>query len=285
MKNDIIFKSSNGTEAKIILDSENPYNGIRLTTMQLRYPRFIHAELMTHRVFSRNASSSRAIPVEKMIKQVIEEPATPIHWGANQPGMQADIELSEPLKDKAILLWKSAALRAASVAQEMHNLGLHKQVANRILEPFQFISVVLTATEWDNWFALRSHPDAQPEIRDLSDRMADCLGISQAIPREYHLPYVSDEEIASEGVETCFKLSTARCARVSYLTHDGQTPDIQKDIALYERLVGSVPIHASPTEHPAMGVLHTNFIKNFRGWYQHRCAVENTVENTVENAR
>ena len=163
-------------EVKILADSISP-QGKRITTFQLKYWRGIHAELLTHRVFSRNASSSRAIPVAKMIEQVRQDPAMPIHWGANQSGMQAHKELQGEDRRKAMEQWFTAAEMASDIAEEMTKIGLHKQVANRILEPFQYISVVLTATDFDNWFELRDHEDAQPEIRELAREMNIALTV------------------------------------------------------------------------------------------------------------
>lgn len=243
------------TTAKVILDST--YKDSRITTMQLRYPRLIHSEFMTHRVFSRNASSSRAIPVEKMLRQVREEPAMPIHWGKNQSGMQAREEVDNIVEAKT--LWLAAAKEAASIAATMMEMGLHKQVVNRILEPFQYISVIVTSTEWDNFFALRDHPDADPNIADLARKMRVVYDDSQpqALTRgTYHLPYITAfewEEYASGkcGIDALIKCSVARCARVSYMTHDGDLPNMDKDIALYERLAFAEPPHLSPLEHQA----------------------------------
>ena len=267
--------------AKIIEDSIAG-NGVRLTTLQLKYPRLIHSEFMTHRVFSRNASSSRAIPVAKMIEQVRTDPAMPIHWGSNQPGMQARVELEGNDRLRAIARWQLAAEAAASHAEVMMELGLHKQVANRILEPFQWIHVIVTATEWDNFFSLRAHPDAQPEIHALAEAMKQAFADSRPMPLEegeWHLPYVTRLERATHlhDVDLLMKLSAARCARVSYLTHDGQAPDIEKDLALYERLVGSVPLHASPVEHQATPLPAADMWSgNFRGWLQYRKLVESS---------
>lgn len=266
--------------AKVIEHSMSTSTGIPLTTMQLTYPRFIHAEFMTHRVFSRNASSSRAIPVAKMIEQVRNEPAAPIHWGKNQPGMQANEELSG--QDRAFVqqLWLKAAQQASDIADAMNGFGAHKQVANRILEPFQYMHVIVTATEWDNFFALRAHPDAQPEIHALALVMKHAM--QESTPRwidpdEWHLPYVTYDERLNHPTELLLKLSAARCARVSYLTHDGQKPEIEKDLALYDRLVGGVPLHASPIEHQATPMATGDLWSgNFKGWLQHRQVVESS---------
>lgn len=272
-----------GFQAKVIEDS-HAMNGVRLITMQLRYPRFVHAEFMTHRVFSRNASSSRAIPVAKMIDQVRTAPAMPVHWGKNQPGMQARAELDSKEYGIAIALWRKAAAEAAAIAGYMNELGLHKQVANRILEPFQFISVIVTATEWDNFLALRDHPDADPNIALLARmmRVAQDASSPRTIFEErnvswgWHLPYVThmEREQFYEEPRMLAQVSAARCARVSYLTHDGLQPDMAKDVELYERLVGGRPMHASPVEHQAFPMLTPRWDKNFRGWKQHRSLVE-----------
>lgn len=273
--------------AKIIADSISP-SGVRLTTLQLRYPRFIHSEFMTHRQFSRNASSSRAIPVSKMIEQVRTEPAEPIHWGRNQPGMQADEETHHI--GIAQNCWKLAANDAAHYAEILaENARVHKQVANRILEPFTFISVVVTATEWDNFFALRLHPDAQPEIQELARCMKAAMDASEpkfCDPGDWHLPYITGPY--PDDVEQAKLISAARCARVSYLNHDQSEPDTTKDLALAERLAESG--HWSPFEHQAAplsyhrwlggswetGVTHVDrdrnlWSGNLRGWVQHRC--------------
>ena len=261
---------------KIIADSINS-RGKRITTFELVYPRFIHAELMTHRVFSRNASSSRAIPVKNMIGIVRDEPAMPIHWGKNKPGMQADAQLEGNAKLMAVALWLEAAQNASDTAEAMMNLGLHKQVANRILEPFQHIHVVLTATEFDNWNALRCHPDAQPEIQALAMMMRE--GRESNIPSYlkdggWHLPYVTDKSL---DLATARKVSAARCCRVSYLKHDGTTASIAEDVALCDRLAGSVPIHASPFEHQAVAdasARNWDYWGNFVGWAQNRKLIE-----------
>ncbi|MES0134539.1 FAD-dependent thymidylate synthase [Mesorhizobium sp. M0016] len=291
--------------AKIIADSI-PNAGKRITTMQLRYPRFVHAEFMTHRVFSRNASSSRAIPVERLIQDIIDDTAMPIHWGKNQPGMQADEEHDAPVYVSVVdgmvsardhdEAWNKARDKAIEFARAFDEAGYHKQIVNRLLEPFSHINVVVTATEWSNFFGLRRHSGAQPEIRELADCMIEAMLGSKPVklgPGQWHVPYVADndKEIWDYGIANnldlktlAIKLSVARCARVSYLTHDGKKPDIASDLALYDRLVGSEPLHASPAEHQATPDafnpynevwqephLHGNFV----GWVQYRKTLPN----------
>ena len=270
--------------AKIIADSVGYYGGAmsRLTTIQLRYPRLVHSEFNTHRVFSRNASSSRAIPVAKMIEQVRNDPAAPYVWTTNKPGMQGDVVTDPELIAKYDQMWIEAANQAADNAEVLMGEGLHKQVVNRILEPFQWISVIVTATEWANWFELRNHKDADPTIKRLAEVMLAAMEASEPkhlIAGEWHLPYVSKEEKSALPIATLVKISAARCARVSYLTHDGEFPDVDKDIALYERLVGSRPLRASPIEHQARVINLNNDEIGLNGnfsplWVQHRKLLE-----------
>lgn len=261
--------------AKVVAASINQYDE-PIYTLELQYPRFVHSEFMTHRVFSRNAASSRAIPVGKMIEQVRNDPAMPIHWGKNQPGMQAHAELEDTTEVR--MQWRMAARQAADRAESMAALGLHKQICNRVLEPFQLMKTIVTSTEWDNFFALRAHPDAQPEIQALAVAMRDAISACTPVrlhEGQWHLPYVLDVERGRHRGDLLLMLSTARCARVSYLTHDGQTPDVDKDVDLYRKLVGSEPIHASPAEHQATPAKYAHNVSgNFRGWVQHRKLLE-----------
>ncbi len=298
-------------EAKIILDSISPDN-IRLTTYQLRYPRFIHAEFMTHRVFSRNASSSRAIPVKRMIEDIIRDPAMPIYWGSHKPGMQAGEEITGRELRDAKLFWEQAMSSAIIYTEKLIGLGLHKQIANRILEPWAHINVVVTATEWANFFGLRSHPDAQPEIKMLSDLMQEARDNSEPSLVEYgkwHLPYIlgsdweairayakknritRDEPNYDELAKIALLVSTARCARVSYLTHDGRETSVEEDMELAQKLVVATPLHASPAEHQASpdttfdnphndpigpwSYQNPELHGNLSGWIQHRKTLPN----------
>ncbi|MFN2459431.1 MAG: FAD-dependent thymidylate synthase [Candidatus Velthaea sp.] len=263
-----------GYSARVLLDSISPA-GVRLTTMEVRYPRFIHSEMMTHRVFSRNAASSRAIPIKKMIAAVRDEPAMPVFWGRNQTGMSAREEIDERARTAATAEWERALRNALASAERLSDadIDLHKQLVNRILEPFAWITVIVTATEWSNFFTQRCHPDAQPEIYRIAEAMLGAF--RRSAPREvpegsWHLPLVHDDERHLDD-ETLCKLSVARCARVSYLTHDGRR-DQAKDLELYERLMtGGANGHWSPTEHVATPLADAAAGSgNFRGWKQFR---------------
>lgn len=267
-------------DVKVIAHSRAP-GAPDLITLQCRYPRMIHAEFMTHRVFSRNASSSRAIPVERMIQDVIDDPAMPVAWGSNKPGMQAGEELDFYAKKAVIAQWLAARDYAVERARVIAVEGAHKQIVNRLLEPFGHISVVVTATEWDNFFALRCHPDADPTMRALAEAMRDAIAGSEPAnsvlgTTTYHLPYVegADHTVTRANPQTLMMISAARCARVSYLNHDGSNPDIEKDLALAKRLFDSK--HMSPFEHQARvtGDEGTALWGNFTGWDQHRKMIE-----------
>ena len=294
-------------KATIIAHSKSSVNGKEIVTFELEYPRFIHSELMTHRLFSRNAASSRAIPVAKMIEQVRTSPAVPCHWGKNQPGMQAKEELVGSSKIDVMGEWQLAALNAADSADFMSNEGAHKQLVNRILEPFQMMKTVLTATELDNFFWLRKHADAQPEIKVLAEKMWEALQSSNPVelePGDWHTPYFGAGYWLKDcGVplEDALAISSSCCAQVSYRLLDDS---LEKAREIFRKLVESKPVHASPFEHQATpmkyaktdgfcaddtfeglyqeGVTHAdknyNFWSgNFKGWIQHRQLIEDNT--------
>ena len=280
-------------EVKIVADSVNPAES-RLTSFIVTYPRFIHAEFMTHRAFSRNAASSRAIPLKKMIEAVRSNPATFEYWGSNKPGMQAGEALDRSSEYRCRALIDDLRGITAKSVGKLEDLGLHKQNANRYLEPFGHITVLVTAADWayENFFALRAHPAAQPEFQVLAYRMLNHY--LQSAPRtthwgEWHLPMFkgADDYMGYASWEVILKIATARCARLSYLTFDG---DIEpaKDIELHDRLVASG--HWSPFEHCAQAtdprakdfawtLAHrSNFDSGaefFEGWHQYRKTFEN----------
>lgn len=275
--------------AKIVKDSIN-IKGNRITTWELEFPRFIMAEFLTHRLFSRNAASSRAIPLKTMISLIWNNPAIPEHWGRNCGGMQAKTELTDSKKTLSKFLWINTGRFCCGVAWILDKISLHKQVANRILEPWNHMKVVMTSTEMDNWFNLRNHPDAQPEIHILAGKMLELyenntpqlLGYDQ-----WHLPYVDycDKIWGNRdaiSLEDAIKLSSSLCAQVSYRKSD---ESVEKALKIYDRLVESKPAHLSPFEHQAKPINHADDIQhgethkdyqgnrwsgNFKGWIQYR---------------
>lgn len=263
--------------AKIVADSLSvTIRDKRLTSFILTYPRFIHSELMTHRMFSRNAASSRAIPIQKFIEDVLTDPAMPIHWGAKQKGMQADNEVNEETKIKAMRIWNSARDSAVSYAAELHELGLHKQVANRLMEPFFHMTTLVTATEYENFFKLRAHAAAQPEIRELAYKMQDALKESTPERKpigDWHIPF-GDKFVDGLTIDQKLKIATARAARVSYKTFEGEI-DYDKDYALHDQLLQEG--HHSPFEHCAQADYGVH--ANFSQWRSYRILVSSKNEN------
>ena len=271
----------------------------RITTFELEYPRFIHSELMTHRQFSRNAASSRAIPVAKMHEHILANMATPVEWGVNRPGMQASEVLSDIEAIGAKALWRCAGEEAVRWAKSLASQHLHKQIVNRVTEPFQVMKTVVTSTEWENWYNLRNHADAQPEIRELARDMLAAHKASKPTiiyPGEWHVPYV-DRYTSAAGMaymigesvvpaEVACKVSASCCAQVSYRNHDDS---IEKAEMIFDKLINSDPAHLSPVEHQAtpmtkhihkddewpQGVTHFDrygdaWSGNFKQWIQFR---------------
>lgn len=247
--------------------------GARLTTFKLSYPRFIHAEFMTHRALSRNASSSRAIPIAKMIESVEVDMAEPSAWGRNQPGMQARQELDDTDRKAAQGLWRGAGRAAVKASRELAATGVHKQIANRVTEPWQHMSVVATASDWDNFFVLRCHEDADPTMAELAWAMAHAYFSSSPAPAKpeswCHLPFVTPGERATLTEVLLLEASVARCARVSYRNHDGSFPVLDRDVELADSLRASG--HWSPFEHQGFPLTERGLRSgNFRGWLQFR---------------
>lgn len=285
-----------------------PVTGVRLRgvepTFDLaiagEFPNFVANGVVVHN--SRNSASSRAIPVEKMIRMVQEHPYVPTHWGKNQKGMQADEELADYEQRAARAVWNVEMQQAVSQARELVEIGVHKQITNRLLEPFMWHTVIVTATEWDNFFHLRCHPAAHPEIRRAAELMHEVMRQSQperVDNGQWHLPLWGTDEDLEDGpsLEDIKKISVARCARVSYLTHEGKRSPLA-DVELCDRLLASG--HMSPFEHVARPMhvsdyrwvhrsdagtplVGASFCGNFRGWVQYRKTIPH--EHDILGAR
>ncbi len=307
-------------QAEVILASKSKY-ALPIFTIRLRYPRIIHSEIMTHRVFSRNARSSRAVPVQTMLDEVRTKPFVPWHWGKNQKGMQAAEECNEPvLLDFVGNYWETdipysreaswlyARDYAVEVAEAFMTAGYHKQIPNRLLEPFMWIDTLITATDWDNFLWLRDHKDAEPHLQDLARLVKQAMDSAKIrMLGEYggwHLPYIRDEDFdwaykfisdrddvlvpdRQERARLLAKISAARCARISYKPFDGNA-SYEAELARYDSLINSDRVHASPVEHQAQadrhdpdypntgiwegGDLRGNFAP---GWIQYRKTIPN----------
>jgi hypothetical protein len=226
------------TYAKIIADSIG-VDAPRLVTFELQYPRIIHAEFMTHRVFSRNASSSRAIPVSRMIENVLANTAMPAEWRMNEPGMQGFQTAPDDIAEVARQVMVMAAQSAVNFAKQLDCMGLHKQHVNRLTEPFQYIKVVVTSSQWKNFFGLRDHAAADPTIQKLARLMHEAYNAStptKLSDLEHHLPYITEEDFDRAELhrtqtgsqfttlDFLLRMSAARCARVSYNNFKGEVP-------------------------------------------------------------
>lgn len=251
-------------QAKILAYSINALNGVPMITWELIYPRFIHAELMTHCMLSKNAASSRAIPVSKMIDLVEQNPASPIHWGKNEPGMQARTELEGDELSTVQTRWQWAVEDAVHHARAMDSVKAHKQVVNRILEPFQWMKTVVSGTEWNNFFWLRDHEAADPTFAHLARMMREALDKAKPnflYPGDWHVPYYNEggvwfKELAgslgTSSLEDAISISMSCCAQVSYRNLDDT---IEKARTVLSRLnltgENDDPVHASPSQHQA----------------------------------
>jgi thymidylate synthase ThyX len=267
-------------KARIIKDSINS-SGNRITTFEISAPRIILSELNTHRMFSRNYSSSRAIPVKKMIDSIIADPFIPIYWGKNQSGMSASAELDEYDIIEAQRDWLHALYQSVETVENLQTIGLHKQIANRLLEPWMWVTGIITATEYDNFFMLRRSAGAQPEFKHLADMMYNELLHSRPellLPFQWHIPMITPAEESLYSLKEQLAISTGRTARVSYLTHDGKR-DPAKDIELHDKLLKDK--HMSPTEHAACNKDDGKWYGNFQGWEQYRKTIPN--ESGVNN--
>jgi len=314
-----------GIIARVVAKSVSSITGKVITTYELEYPRFIHSELMTHRIFSRNAASSRAIPIKKTIEQVRLAPAMPVEWGKNQPGMQAKELLTGEILDAAKNCWLASSQDSAYFASRLDGLGAHKQIANRILEPFVFMKTVLTTTEEANWYYLRDHEDADPTICELAKCMWQATALVEDVelhPGDWHVPYyysgywkgsgyvnknmdeLFNKRDSESTLANSLAISSSCCAQVSFRLLDGS---LEKADNIYDRLVNSKPVHASPFEHQAMpifehvgngawndlndpsnpsgwqaGITHADrngnlWSGNFCGWIQHRQLIPNNA--------
>lgn len=321
--------------AKVVCDSISR-EAIRITTVEIKQPRIIHSEFMTHRALSKNASSSRAIPNKRMLQNILDDPARPVRFGANQPGMQdkgaehtEPVEFYNPYTEEYVVLeardaWDYGLALMANISAGFAEAGYHKQIANRLVETWSHITLVVTATEWDNFFLLRDHEDADPTIAEVARAVKVAMAESQPKhlkPGQWHLPYADDldtEQVANLAVRDKFyegdpyvaidqkeldaelvRISAARCARVSYLNHEGKVPEYHEDNTLFLRLMGSQPFHATPTEHQATPdeyreQFYNGYITkkwtfpeqhgNFYGWRQYRKMIHGENGGT-RNAR
>lgn len=272
-------------EARVVLDSISP-DDYRLTTIECVYPRIIHAEVMTHRVFSRLSASSRAIPIQKMIDRVKEDPFIPKYIQSNQAGMSGGSDLSDIDRHNFVTRWQDSSLVAVRMAEAMAKTGAHKQLVNRVLEPYLWHKVAISSTEWDNFFRQRLGDGVEPHMRELAMKIKDAL--DKSTPSciwygDWHLPYLRESD-SSLTLEEKIKVSVARSARTSY----GRANDeftLESDLGVFQKMWDGY--HPSPFEFVAHPVTIDCQTANYRGWKQLRRYMERNIPvvSAIEGAK
>ena len=268
--------------AKIILDSISE-DGVRLTTFHLHDPRYILPEIDTHRMLSKNSRSSRARPINSVMKEVYDDPFIPSHWTAYQKGMQGK-EITDPEAIEFYTNFITSLGKNIVDAIELFNETcdikgiprLHKQILNRYIENFASTDTIISGTDWKNFFNLRISDKAEPHIKELAEAMQKAM--AESTPKvvtigDYHLPYITEDEIEHHFMTECKFASVARCARVSYAPFGSNEPDFDKDLELGKTLLQDK--HMSAFEHIATPLLcASERTSNFRGWKQYRQEVD-----------
>jgi len=308
------FVGKGGIRAAVIANSVSAVSGEEIVTFLIDFPRFILAEINTHRNFSRNGASSRAIPVAKSIETLFANPFTPIHFGQNKAGMTADNEVDKTTKATAKCAWDFAARNAIDSAKTLNSLGIHKQVTNRVLEPFSYMRMVVSATEWDNFFWLRLHEDADPHINELARVML--FALQESVPTalqhgDYHVPFFGEgfwtpaiEARYGVTAQQAIEHSMSCCAQTSYRKLDmsaEKTEDIIKKLFGGSRAHSSCAEHqASPMAVPMLNLIPSEYLvadyiqvmpeathldrqgnfwsNNFKHWSQYRDSIEGNVK-------
>ena len=255
--------------AEVIADSQ--WEDARLTTLRVRYPRIILAEVNTHRALSRNSASTRAISLDRQLAAVWLDPYIPQEWPETARGMAGGAPIADADADAARAVWLEARDHAVIAARQLARLGVHRQHVGRLVEPWAWVDSIISATEWDNFFALRISEHAQPEICELARAIRAALAGSVPMQVErltWHIPGIGVEH-AHLGFVSRVYAAAGRLARVSY--GRGQASDVAADEALGRRLAASG--HWSPFEHIAYAHEHTA-PSNFRKWGQARHVIQ-----------
>lgn len=279
MTNKIIIRSDVDPNifVEVLADSINSEHD-RLTSFHAHYPRIVLAELNTHKIIQKNSSSSRAVPVKNELSLLKSNPFIPSFWGKNQSGMQAHELLPEDKQKECEIIWKQILKYVTGKVKKLNAIGLHKQIANRWLETAQYMNTILTATEWDNFLALRNHDMAEPHLHEL----AKCINIALETskpqllnPGEWHLPFINAVR-NSEGIleyfddtkklllEEAKKISASCCAQVSYRKAD---TSLEKANNIFDKLINSDPGHFSPTEHLGTPIDYLLLNKEDKTWH------------------
>lgn len=294
MNTEYLTKEKSQCKVEVIQYTKSPYNDTAIATLRCTYPRYIHSEVMTHRMFSRNSASSRATPTKVLLERIRSNPAFFTQLGINQSGMNASQVLDEKQAEEFKSEWlEMANLVADKVEDWTKKYNLHKQVVNRILEPFMMTTTIITATEWDNFFMTRYAEGVEPTMHDLAECMLDALTTakvlcetqnqeySNIVGRHIHLPFVDVQELQSRTVQECIMQSVARCARCTIMSNvTKEKSTLEEDSKLFNRLITAKPtMHASPFEHQAVATKSREAYFNLRGgWMSYRYFLENQTD-------
>lgn len=245
------------TSAKILADSVSE-QGHRFTTFEVTFPRIILAEVNTHKMLSKNSASSRAIPIKRMLELAREHPYIPSRWPINGKGMSTqEYETNPVLIEMKRIEWLTARDAAAHQAEVLLELNVHKQITNRLLEPFLFHTAVISGTDWPNFQHLRNHPEAHPDFQELAQWMGEVMNASRPkllTNKQWHRPYLAAGDIDTDGApvgDSYFnKVSAGLCAAVSYLRQEEATGgNCGSAAARTDLMIKSG--HMSPLEHVA----------------------------------
>lgn len=299
MNTEYLTKEKGQCKVEVIQYTKSPYNDTAIATLRCTYPRYIHSEVMTHRMFSRNSASSRATPTKVLLERIRSNPAFFTQLGINQSGMNASQVLNEKQAEEFKSEWlEMANLVADKVENWTEKYNLHKQVVNRILEPFMMTTTIITATEWDNFFMTRLAEGVEPTMYDLADCMFTALTTAKVFCDTQnqthstiacmHLPFVDIEEIQNEPLGDCVKHSVARCARCTIMSNvTKKKSTLEEDAKLFDRLITAKPtMHASPFEHQAVATKSREAYFNLRGgWMSYRYFLENQTDFMIFSSK
>jgi thymidylate synthase ThyX len=244
------------------------YNGTKIATLEVKVPYHTWIHLLTHRAFSRNAQSSRGIPFTRLLERATYIPES---FPINKPGMSPEnyIDKTHPDYQTLCNLWIKARTLAIETANTMYLHEVHKEIINRVIQPYCYITGIITATDWDNFIELRTASSTQEDTRKVAIRVREIINDMQFMNQMWHIPYV-DTMNEKMPINDSLLISAARCARVSYLNHNNEKNNHEKDMKLANQLLTDK--HMSPFEHQACGYKGKYY--NLSNWLSQRFIIE-----------
>lgn len=263
----VYFPECQEVWAEMVCDSVSPHTGRRITSAVVRLPRIVLAELNTHAALAKNSASSRAIPTATFRQRVLANPYIPWRWPINGKGMvPKEYAAPDSWRSRfATFAWKGGLVVASLAHRLLERIGVHKEIANRLLEPWMWTEVLVTATDWDGFFAQRCHPAAADGVRAAATVLRALLETHQPTETTLHLPYVQKHE--DGDMRTLFMASARRCRRVSYM-RQGVVVSLEEDAAAGAEGLLENPPHLSPYEHAAMALPTNDRHAKFSGGWK-----------------